>query len=372
MNMKSAIRFNIKDNTAFYRLIAGIGAVALIAIGCIIVLKPFFPAMLLAVIFALSTWPAFDWLLKKMENRITLASSLMTLLLALCFVVPLFIIGTSIADNYDKIYSTVQETLTSNPEGTSEQLGALPYVGSYAQDFWETTLSDRAKISAWLKNYTNEISQNLLKLGTSIGYGLFDITLGVIIAFFLFRYGTDTAARTHTLIEKFGGPYGPRLLHICKNTLIGVVYGLFGTALAQGALASIGFWIADVPGASFLGLMTFFFSIIPMGPPLIWIPAVIWLVSQGMTYKAIFLGIWGAVVIGSVDNFMKPYFISRGSNLPLLLVLLGIMGGVLAFGFIGVFIGPTLLALAYSLLLEWSNVRSQSANTPEIPKKENT
>ena len=361
------IDFDFKNNLGLYQMIAGLAAVTLILIGCIIVLFPFFPAMLLSIIFTLATWPAFTWLHGKLKQRTTLAALLMTLLLAVCFVVPLIIIGTSVADNYGRIYSTVQSSLRGDPAVTAERLGHLPVAGEAAQKYWLMAVSNREKISTHLQEYFGETMEVLLKFGKTIGVGLFDVTLGVIIAYFLFRHGTIAADRTGALIEKFGGEHGQRLLATCKNTLIGVVYGLLGTALVQGALAALGFWIADVPGAPFLGLMTFFLSLIPIGPPLIWIPAALWLLSEGRTPWAIFIVAWGILVISMVDNLMKPYFISRGSNLPLLLVLLGIMGGMFAFGFIGLFIGPTLLALAYSLILEWSTVKKAAENIVAEP-----
>ncbi len=120
-----------------------------------------------------------------------------------------------------------------------------------------------------------------------------------------------------------------------------VVNGVIGTAAAQAVLALIGFLIAGVPGALVLGIVTFLLSLIPMGPPLVWIPATAWLawkeVSTGM---AVFLGIWGTFIISGVDNVLKPYLISRGGNLPLVIVLLGVFGGLIAFGSIGLFIGP--------------------------------
>ena len=138
------------------------------------------------------------------------------------------------------------------------------------------------------------------------------------------------------------------------GTVQRVVNGVIGTAAAQALLALIGFLIAGVPGALVLGLATFLLSLIPMGPPLIWIPATAWLVWKGDYGMAIFLGIWGTLIISGVDNVLKPYLISRGGNLPLVIVLLGVFGGLIAFGFIGLFIGPTLLAIAYSLLVDWS------------------
>jgi len=108
-----------------------------------------------------------------------------------------------------------------------------------------------------------------------------------------------------------------------------------------------------------LGIVTFMLSLIPMGPPLVWIPATAWLVWKGDYGMAVFLGIWGMFIISGVDNVLKPYLISRGGNLPLVIVLLGVFGGLIAFGFIGLFIGPTLLAVAYSLLTDWSKSQAR-------------
>jgi len=126
-------------------------------------------------------------------------------------------------------------------------------------------------------------------------------------------------------------------------------------------VAAVGFLIAGVPGVALLAVATFLFSLVPVGPPLIWGGAAIWLFNQGSTGWGIFMVIYGLVVISGVDNVVKPMLISRGSSLPFLLVLLGVMGGVLAFGFVGLFIGPTLLAVALGLLRNWTNVNPVSS-----------
>ncbi|HYD18200.1 MAG TPA: AI-2E family transporter [Patescibacteria group bacterium] len=347
-----------KDKTLIYQLVVGLTVVTLIIIGCLIILLPFFPAILLSTIFTLATWPAFEWIQAKVKNRTVLASVLMTLLLAACFIAPLIIIGTSIADNYQKVYQGVLGFLQNDSSETAASLGSVKYVGPYLEKGWVMFSSDKARMTETLQEYAKPTSAVLLRMGSTIGYGMLDITLGVIISYFFFRHGTHVAVRIRALSERFGGEYGKKLLAVTTNTLIGVVYGILGTALLQGVVAAIGFLIADIPGATFLGLMTFFLSLVPMGPPLIWGPAALWLFSEGETGMAIFLALWGALVVGSIDNFMKPYFISRGSDLPLLLVLLGILGGMGAFGFIGLFIGPTLLALAYAMVIEWSTTRT--------------
>jgi predicted PurR-regulated permease PerM len=131
-----------------------------------------------------------------------------------------------------------------------------------------------------------------------------------------------------------------------------VVYGILGTALAQGVLAGIGFLIARVPGAIVLALLTFFLSVIPVGPPLIWIPVAIWLFAKVSIAWGVFMVIWG-LIISSADNVVKPWLISKGSTMPFVLILFGVIGGAMSFGLVGVFLGPTLLAVGYNVVLEW-------------------
>ena len=139
------------------------------------------------------------------------------------------------------------------------------------------------------------------------------------------------------------------------GTIQGVVYGLVGTAIAQGLLALIGFLIAGIPGAMLLGFLTFVLSIVPIGPPLLWGGATAWLIYQDQMGWAIFMAAWGFFLISGIDNVIKPLLISRGSNLPFVLVLIGVFGGVVAFGFVGIFIGPTLMAIGYTLAQRWTN-----------------
>ena len=350
------IDLDIKNKNQLYQLIVGIIGFAIILISCLFIMAPFFPAILMATILTMATWPAFTWLSKKLKGKTSLAAFLMTIMLSGFFIFPLVIIGTSITENFTKVYGLVQSSLKNSTETTAKSLNAVPYIGEYLEKSWMFLAGDKEKLSVALQEYAAPTSQKLINLGASMGHGLLDITLGVLIAYFFFRHGTSVAARLGNLIDKFGGQRGKNIFEISKNTLISVIYGILGTALAQGLLAAFGFYLADIPGATFLGLMTFFLSFIPMGPPLIWIPAAVWLYLGGDTTWAVFLGLWGLLVISSVDNFLKPYFISLGSNLPLALVLLGVLGGVIAFGFIGVFIGPTILAVSYSLMIEWSTL----------------
>ena len=193
----------------------------------------------------------------------------------------------------------------------------------------------------------------LLRAGLVLGGGLLELALSVFIAFFLFRDGVSVAGRLSTAVERIGGERGSHLLKVAGNTVRGVVYGILGTALAQAIMAGIGFLIAGVPGAALLALLTFFVSVVPViGTGLVWIPATLWLFHQGSTGWGIFMLVWG-LGIANLDNVLKPWLISQGSDMPFLLIFFGVLGGALAFGFIGVFLGPTLLALGFRLVEEW-------------------
>lgn len=355
MRLKDNINLETISRVSLFRIVALISVIAAIVMGCLMILAPFMPAIILAVIFTLSTWPAFVWLERKLNHRTTLAAAIVTVLLALGFLVPLILIANSLTGNFSKLWSTLVLSIERSDGHPPEWIGEIPFVSDYVLSFWQKYLSDMQTLSASLKENAGTIYQHLLAGGALIGRGVIDLSFGVFITFFLLRHGVQTAERLSALIEKFIGDFGQHLLDVSKKTIIGVLYGIVGTAVAQGTLAAIGFTIAGIPGAAFLGLMTFFFSFIPFGPPIIWVPAAAWLFSESHIGMGIFLGLWGLLVISTSDNVIRPYFISLGSNLPLLLVLFGVFGGILAFGFIGLFIGPTLLALAYTLILAWSN-----------------
>jgi len=159
--------------------------------------------------------------------------------------------------------------------------------------------------------------------------------------------------------QRIAGDRGKELASLAAATVRGVVLGLLGTALVQGVVAGIGFWIAGMQAAPLLGLLTFFLSPVPIGPPLVWVPAGLWLIQNGETGWGLFVLLWGTLAVSTIDNIIKPLIISRGVDLPFVLVLLGVLGGAIAFGFIGIFLGPVLLAVGYALLMEWAASRGR-------------
>ena len=340
-----------------------LGWILLLALlaGCLLVLRPFVSALLWAVVLCFSSWPVYRRLLGFVRNRRTLAALLMTLAMVLVILLPFVIIGLTLADNVNQLTTAAKDWVQNDSHAPPEWLARVPVVGPRAADTWQSLAGDRAKLWAEAQKFIEPVSAWLIKRGLALGGGLMQLALSIFIAFFLFRDGVTAAGHLTSAVERVGGEQGKHLLTVAGQTIRGVVYGILGTALAQAVMTGIGLVIAGVPGAALLALLTFFASIVPIaGTALVWVPASLWLFHQGATGWGIFLLVWG-VGVASLDNVVKPWLISQGSNMPFILIFFGVLGGALAFGFIGVFLGPTLLAVGYRLVKEWlSNRRSDS------------
>ncbi|MGH8756520.1 MAG: AI-2E family transporter, partial [Burkholderiales bacterium] len=252
-----------------------------------------------------------------------------------------------------------QEGVAAHPP---DWLSAIPILGEYADKAWGriAQISQEELVNV-MRRSLGPLQRILTRVASLIGEGILQLLLLVFIAFFFYRDGRAIAARLQTGAQHLGGDFGARLLTLSHNTISAVMLGLVGTAAAQALVALIGFLIAGVPGVLLLTAATFFLSMIPFGPVFVWGGAAYWLNAQGQTGWAIFMLAYGLFVISSVDNFVKPILISRGASLSLLLVALGVVGGALAFGFIGIFLGPTLLALGQMLWQTWTNERPAPA-----------
>lgn len=322
--------------------------------GCLWVLWPFMSAVLWAVILSSVTWPAFLWLDRLVGGRRMLSSSLMTLLVTLVVVVPFIAVATGLADNVTELVQALSGMLKTGLPDAPAWVVKLPLIGQSLQEYWQQFAHNGERLMSELAKLAEPARNAALATGKGLGRGLLDIVLSVFLAFFFYMYGEAMARRLRIAMVRLAGLRAEQLLRIAQGTVTGVIYGILGTAFAQGVLAAIGFAIAEVPAAMLLGLATAFLSPVPVGPPLIWAGAAIWLFQQGQTGWAIFIVLWGMLIVSTVDNVIKPLIISRGSSLPFAVVLLGVLGGALAFGVIGLFIGPTLLAVGYRLTLEWT------------------
>jgi predicted PurR-regulated permease PerM len=356
----------MEQQTRIERTIAVVALAALVA-GCVLVLKPFTSAILWAVVLTYSTWPVYQRIRAGLGGRAGWAALAMTSLLVLVVLLPVTLVVASLADNAAPMADALQTLLKQGPPEPPDWVAGIPLIGERLQAYWQSFTHDSAGMMTEFARLFEPMKSWLVSGGLKLGEGVLSMALSIVIGFFLYRDGDAASLALDRALRHISGERAQRLKEVAGNTVRGVVYGVLGTALTQAVVAWIGLFIAGVPGSLLWAVLTFFLSIVPVGPPVVWISATIWLATQGSTGWAVFMALWGIFAISGVDNVVKPYLISRGSSLPFILVLLGVLGGVLSFGFIGLFIGPTLLAVGYRILQEWivgeAKVPSPSART---------
>lgn len=326
-----------------------------------LIVQPFLLAITWGALIAFATWPAHNWLSKKLKSQV-FSASIFALIMVAVIIAPMIALGVGIASDGREIVERIVELTKAELPPLPAWVGQIPMVGGNILKYWATW---QAKGAAWFTDvvpYLHKIGSFFFARSGILGSVLLQIGLAILFAFWFYIQGQQIADMMKQILNKVIGNAHVHYWKVAAGTIQNVVNGIVGTALAQGIVAGIGFWISGVPAALLLGALTFIISVIPMAPPLIWIPATVWLFIQDQTGYGIFLAIWGVVVISGVDNIVKPLLISRGSVLPLSIILVGVMGGVLAFGFLGLFIGPVILALFYTLMREW--LSQQGAATP--------
>ena len=333
------------------------GAILLLTVGCLYVLRPFLAAILFAAAVVISSWPLYLKLRARMRGRRTLAALTMTLTLTLLVIIPLALVAYNLADNIAGAFDQMKAALSHGELLPPEWIRDIPLVGDQVDAYLRQLVASRERMMELAQRMVEPARRALLAGGIMLGAGVVQMSIAAFVSFFFYRDGEALKTVIGAAMKRIMNDEAETVTDIVSQTVRGVMYGLLGTALAQGLVAAIGFMIAGVPAVLLLSVLVFVSSLIPVGPPIIWGGAAIWLFSQGSTGWGVFMLVWGFFLISGVDNVVRPMLISRGSSLPFLLTLLGVLGGVIAFGFIGLFIGPTLLAVGYSLLSGWTHTR---------------
>ena len=197
-------------------------------------------------------------------------------------------------------------------------------------------------------------SQALASAAGGVGRNLLTLAMTLLTAFFFYRHGDELVAQVRRVLRRLGGEPVERALDLVGVTVRAVVYGVLVTALAQGCLAGLAYWVLGVSRAVLLGSLTAILALTPVGPPLVWLPVAIWLFSTGPAWKGVALILWSVLVVGTVDNLLRPLLIGGEAQIPFLLLLFGVLGGAAAFGLLGLFLGPVVLAVLVALWRDWA------------------
>jgi len=333
-------------------MLAVIFIVGLIA-AIFFILKPFIPAFVWAVTIVVATWPLMLRLQAWLGGKRGFAVAVMTLVLLLLFIVPFTLAILTLLDNADMIRGRVESLKTQGLPPPPGWVSGIPLAGPRLSESWrELAAAGSEGLSARLVPYAGKIVTWFVDQAGSVGMMLVQFLLTVIISAILYSGGEPTANAVRRFARRLAGQRGDDVTVLAARAIRGVALGVVGTALIQSLIGGIGLVVCGVPAVAVLAAIMFILCIAQLGPVLVLIPAVIWLYWSGQNLWGTVLLVF-TVVAATLDNVLRPILIKKGADLPLLLIFAGVIGGLVAFGIIGLFIGPVVLAVTYTLLGAW-------------------
>ena len=349
--------------STFERIAVAVASIALV-IGCYLIVRPFLTAFLWGAIISVSTRGLFQKILGLVRGKRKLAAFLTGLLLVLVLLVPIAALAMNVTSEMPKLAARFNGMLEGGLKEPPSWLAGIPLVGKSATAKWAAYAADPQSLREDLRPFLKPVKDLLVAAVSGVSIGVLEFLLSIFIAGLLYIHWEKVAATVDRIAFRLGGESGRRQVVVVRSTIRGVFKGMLGTCAAQAILAMIGFWVSGVPNVFLLGMGTFFLSFIPGGPTVLWLPAALWLNSQGSSGWAIFMALWGLIIVGGSDNIIRPLLIGRGVESPMAIIFLGVIGGLLSFGFLGLFIGPTLLSVAYNLFDEWMKRETRAAPAP--------
>ncbi len=327
----------------------------LLLYGVFRVLEPFAMAVAFGAFIAIGTWPARAWLVGR-GVRPGLAAAALLIVLVLAVALPLLMMAPGLADQIAVVAVRARLMIENLPDTAPAWITDLPMVGERAAGLWTRLHSVQGDINTLVAPYSGQIARYLVEIGQAAAGSLVQVLLALLVAAMFWTGGDSLVAQLRDIAGRLGGQTGVASVEAAGGAVRGVAWGVVGTAILQAVLMGIGLAIAGVPGAAVLAFLTMVFSISQVLGPLIvvtWVGAAAWLYTEGQTGWAIFMLAWGILPVSGSDNIVRPLLIQRGSAMPLGLIILGVFGGLIAFGFLGLFVGPALLAVAHGLLKAW-------------------
>jgi predicted PurR-regulated permease PerM len=333
------------------------------------ILRPFLFALLWATTIVVATWPVMLVVQAKLWNRRWLAVVTMTGLLVLVFLVPLTIGLSAIVTHAEAITARARSLMTLDIPDLPGWIERIPFLGQRIAVAWnEVKAAGRESLAADVKPYVGGVARWFAASIGSVGALFVQVLLTVIVTAILYASGETAAGGVRRFAYRLAGARGEAAVRLAAQAIRGVALGVVVTAIVQAAATGLGLLVAGVPFAAILTAVTFMLCLAQIGPVLVLVPAVTWLYMTGNSGWGTFLAVW-TVVLLPMDNVLRPMLIKRGANLPLLLVFAGVVGGLISFGMVGIFIGPVVLAVAFNLMSAWieSGPPLRDADGPAIP-----
>jgi len=317
------------------------------------VLQPFIVPLIWAGILAYVTWPLYQKVLALCGGRKTLAALVVTIALTAAVIVPTVALIGILRVELVKAYQQVSVLMSEGGPRLPQGLLRLPWIGDWLRELSERMAADPRALGEELRQLIDRSFGEIATIVGGVGRNLVKILIAVLSLFFMYRDGQVLALQVARGLEQVLGQRIHHYLTAIGQTVKAVVYGLVFAAIAQGTLAGLGYWVAGLNAPVFLAALTTLAALIPFAVPLVWGSVGLWLLAVGKTGAGIGLLIWGATAVSWVDNVVRPFVISSATRIPFLLVMFGVLGGLTAFGLVGLFVGPVILAVSIAVWREW-------------------
>jgi predicted PurR-regulated permease PerM len=321
---------------------------------CLWIMRPFLPALIWAGMIAIATWPLLLIVQKKVHGRRPAVIVMMGILF-LVFVIPFSLAVGTIIDNAPQLTTLGKQLTTFKIPAPPEWLARTPLIGDPVSELWQkAATTEPEEFAKRFAPYIRSTGGWLVSQAGSFGVILIHFLLTLILTALLYMNGEEAAEMVFRLARRIADERGENAVVLAAMAVRAVAQGVVITALAQSILAGIGLAVVGIPYASLLTALIFMLTIAQIGPGPVLIPVIIWLFWSDNTGWAIAMLVWAIIVMG-MDGFLRPILIRRNANIPLLLIFAGVIGGLISFGVIGLFIGPVLLTVCYTLMTAWVN-----------------
>jgi predicted PurR-regulated permease PerM len=333
------------------------------------VLQPFIISVTWAAILVFVSWPVYQRLLILLKGRSNIAALLMTVGLSLITLGPitwlLLVLQMEVRIIFKSLATLINQDSFQAPDFITQY---FPWLAQELQRIWQLLHNEPDAIRENLRNNFGIGLGQIGFLAGEVGRNLAKLSMTIFTAFFLYRDGERILQQLRHALRLVSSESGERYLAAAGGMTRAVVFGIVLTALAQAILAGIGYAVAGAPNPVFLTAVTFIIALIPFGTPFAWGAVALWMLAEGQVLAGIGLAIWGALVVSTIDNIIRPLVISSSTRISFLLVMFGVLGGLAAFGMIGLFIGPVILAVLSSLWQEWLNTPAVDDDINSQPK----
>jgi predicted PurR-regulated permease PerM len=355
------MRSNLSNDIT--RVVLFVLVIGFLVAGSILTLLPFLNALIWATTIAIATWPALLRVQRLTGGRRSLAVVVMTLLILLIFIVPFALAIATLLNAAHRSPTLINDFLAKGLGPPPEWVATIPLFGPEIADRWQTVaVGGPDALAAIVQPYALSAATWTISATGGLGKTIVLILLTVVLVVILYAQGETAAAGVLAFAHRLGGDSGRQTITLAGQAIRSVALGVVVTALVQSLLAGFGLWFCGIPHAGFLTAIAFILGIAQLGPLLVLAPSIGWLYWIGSAGWATTLLVW-SVPVAAIDNVLRPLFIRRGVQLPLLLIIGGVIGGLISFGLVGLFVGPVLLAATYTLAKDWV-ARGQTVNAP--------